>query len=248
MDILNYYRRWRKARDIGVKFVRTKDFSIPNSLTTHKLKRSLYFPNDTTYVELFKDIILDDEYKLSLLKDENIINIVDVGANLGMFSIAARISFINSKIHAYEPNPNNIDTLKKHGKEFNFKIYEEAVSGTSGKCDIDFSTENDTSAHIHKNPDGSVFASNLNIILKRFKNGKIDLLKLDCEGSEFDIFRNPEPLIGVRFISMEYHLPLNGSEKVFKELLSILEKLDFSIIYHNKRNVSLGIIVARNEV
>ena len=91
MNLFKFYTRWRKAREINVNFFRTKNFSIPNLLIVHKKKRFLYFPNNSTYIELFRDVILDDEYKLSLFKDENIINIVDIGANLGMFSIAARI-------------------------------------------------------------------------------------------------------------------------------------------------------------
>ena len=123
MIFLIFYNRWRKSRKIGVNFFRTKNFNLPDLLLVHEKKKFLYFPNNTTYIELFRDVILDDEYMLSLFKNENIINIVDVGANLGMFSIAARIAFENSNIHAYEPNPNNISVLGKHGKEFNFKIF-----------------------------------------------------------------------------------------------------------------------------
>ena len=246
-NILIFYNRWRKSRDIGLNYFRTKGFNIPDSLHIHNKDRSLYFPNNSTYIELFRDIILDDEYMLYLIKNENIINIVDVGANLGMFSIAARIIFENAKIHSYEPNPNNIPTLKKHGKAFNFRIYEEAIGFEAGRCELAFSTVHDTSARISKKDEGLVTLSDLDTVINRFKNRKIDLLKLDCEGAEFEILKNSKALKYVRFLSMEYHLPINGAEMVLNKLISRLHELNFKVIHQDRRNVCLGIIVAKNE-
>ena len=135
---------------------------------------------------------MDDEYKLSLFKNENIKNIVDVGANLGMFSVAARITFRDAKIHSYEPNPNNIPTLGKHGKEFNFEIHEEALGFEAGTGNLTLTTTHDTSARIIKSDidKGVIVLSDLGTVINRFENQKIDLLKLDCEGAEFEILRN----------------------------------------------------------
>ena len=247
MNILISCKRWLKARKFGVKFFRTKDFNFPNSLHIHNKDRSLYFPNNSTYIELFRDIILDDEYMLSLTKNEKIINIVDIGANLGMFSIAARIAFENANIHSYEPNPNNIPTLKNHGKEFNFKIYEEAIGIEAGRCELVFSTVHDTSARISKKDEGLITLSDLDTVINRFQNRKIDLLKLDCEGAEFEILKNSKAFKHVRFLSMEYHLPIKGAEIVLNKLISRLHELNFKVIHHDRRNVCLGIIVAKNE-
>lgn len=249
MNINIWFKRWLKARKFGLKFFRTKDFNFPNSLHIHNKDRSLYFPNNSTYIELFRDIILDDEYKLSLFKDKNIKNIVDVGANLGMFSIAARIAFKNAKIHSYEPNPNNIPTLEKHGKEFNFDIHEEALGFEAGRAKLALTSTHDTSARITKSDidEGVIVLSGLDTVINRFENRKIDLLKLDCEGAEFEILRNSNALKQVRFITMEYHLPINGSEAHLKDLISTLHGSNFKVIHNDQRNVCLGIIVAKNE-
>ena len=247
MNFFISYNRWRKSREIGICFFRTKQFNFPNSILVHEKHKSLHFPSNTTYVELFRDIILDDEYKLSLIKDENIKNIVDVGANLGMFSIAARIAFKDANIHSYEPNPNNIPTLVKHGEEFNFKTYEEALGLQAGRCKLAFSTSHDTSARISNKDEGPIVLSDLDTVIHRFKNKKIDLLKLDCEGAEFEILQNSKALEHVRFISMEYHLPAKGAETVLNDLISRLHELNFKVMHHDRRNVCLGIIAAKNE-
>jgi FkbM family methyltransferase len=247
MNILISCKRWLKARRFGLNFFRTKDFEFPNSLHIYNKHRSLYFPNNSTYIELFKEIILDDEYKLSFFKDKDIKNIVDVGANLGMFSVAARIAFKNAKIHAYEPNPNNIPVLGKHGKEFNFKIYEEALGFESGRGELTCSSSHDTSARISNKDEGPIILSDLDTVIHRFKTRKIDLLKLDCEGAEFEILKNSNALKDVRFLTMEYHLPAKGSEMVLEDLFSTINRLKFKVMYHDRRNVCLGIIVAKNE-
>ena len=249
MNINISCKRWLKARKFGLNFFRTKDFNFPHSLHIHNKDRSIFFPNNSTYIELFRDIILDDEYKLSFLKDEDIKNIVDVGANLGIFSVAARIAFENAKIHSYEPNPSNIPILEKHGKEFNFEIHEEAVGFKAGRASLSLTTTHDTSARITKSDidEGVIVLSDLDTVINRFENQKVDLLKLDCEGAEFEILRNSKALKQVRFITMEYHLPNNGSEGLLKDLISTLHGSNFKVIHNDRRNVCLGIIVAKNE-
>ena len=117
----------------------------------------------------------------------------------------------------------------------------------TGRCELAFTKDHDTSARISNTDEGDVILSNLNTVIKRFKNPKIDLLKLDCEGAEFEILKNSNALKHVRFISMEYHLPPNGSEAVLKDLISMVHDLKFKVIHHDQRNLCLGIIVAQNE-
>ena len=121
-------KRFLKAKKLKVSFLRTKSFQMPSNLTVNGKKRKLYLPNNSTYIELFRDIILDDEYQLYLLKNKQIVNIIDVGANLGVFSMAARIYFPNAVIHSYEPNPANIPILNKNSLQFDFTCFDEAVS------------------------------------------------------------------------------------------------------------------------
>ena len=183
-----------------------------------------------------------------MLKSNDIQNIVDVGANLGIFSIAARLTFSNSEIHAYEPNNDNISHLKKHAEEFLFKYYEEAVSDEVGFKEIYlFSSKHDTAATINKNDQGVVRLTNIETLINRFKKKKIDLLKLDCEGSEFDILQKNNSFNDVRYITLEYHLPLKNPDERLNELYEILSKQNFTIIKQNRRNVCLGNILAKND-
>jgi len=56
---------------------------------------------------------------------------------------------------------------------------------------------------------------------------EIDLLKLDCEGAEWDIFENPMPFRKVRRIRMEYHL-VDG--KTLEDLRKAADRIGFEIV------------------
>ena len=67
--------------------------------------------------------------------------------------------------------------------------------------------------------------------------GRIDLLKLDCEGGEWDIFQIPEPFQKVAEIRMEYHL-VGG--KTISDLKDAAEYIGFKITKLNE-NSGFGI-------
>ena len=102
--------RLKRARKLGVTFIRNKTFDAPSSIRIGNQRFSLSLPKERGVSELFRDIILDDEYWLHSLPACEINNILDVGANIGLFSVAAKIYFPQACIHAYEPNLG----VKKH--------------------------------------------------------------------------------------------------------------------------------------
>jgi hypothetical protein len=102
--VIVHIKRKIKAHNIGIEFNRNKDFNPPSSVRIGNQSFSLLLPKERGVSELFRDIILDDEYWLHSLPACEIKNILDVGANIGLFSVAARICFPQACIHAYEPN------------------------------------------------------------------------------------------------------------------------------------------------
>ena len=48
--------------------------------------------------------------------------------------------------------------------------------------------------------------------------GKIDLLKMDCEGSEWDILENLESLKSVDNITLEYHFRANQKITIMQKI------------------------------
>ena len=72
--------------------------------------------------------------------------------------------------------------------------------------------------------------------------GSIDLLKLDCEGGEWDIFENPVPFKNVMTIRMEYHL-VDG--KTLEDLKKAADRIEFKIV-KLEENSGFGIVWMEN--
>jgi len=131
------------------------------------------------------DIILDDCYGLEQLQKKTSnpnLKILDVGANVGLFSLAARLNFPQAVIHAYEPNPNLDQYLKTDAETANFQYYLEALGAEDGRVklnfkDVSFKTRSKV------DPTGDVPMVSLSRAIERL-GGRVDLAKLDCEGRE----------------------------------------------------------------
>ncbi len=99
--------RKKTAQEWGIKFNRVKDFQIPQSLQLEGKEIELYLPaSERGMLGQFVEIILDDCYQLKSWKKKLIpeAKILDIGGNVGLFSLAARKSFPQAVIHTYEPN------------------------------------------------------------------------------------------------------------------------------------------------
>ena len=138
-----------------------------------------------------------DRFKL---KKDSIV--IDFGANVGDFAGYVYDNF-NSKIYCYEPNPMPFEILKKRFK-FNKNIftYMEGVSDDAGnkklylsKTNLGFNTvylSTSSSLQLRKNLDQNNF---LNIKIKKIddilaEHNFIDLIKIDIEGSEYNILKS----------------------------------------------------------
>ena len=62
--------------------------------------------------------------------------VLDIGANIGFFAIAARGYFPEALIHAYEPNPRIIPYLDQQSRIANFKYFPEAVGSVDGRVNL----------------------------------------------------------------------------------------------------------------
>ena len=124
-----------------------------------------------------------DEYRLGdITLRENPI-IFDLGANMGLFSIAAKSRYPTATIVAYEPHPATFALLKKNAPFAT--VYQCAAAGKTGMVHI----QADGKSIERKLVDEGgipVEAQSLDDIL--FGVDHVDLLKVDIEGAEFELF------------------------------------------------------------
>jgi FkbM family methyltransferase len=143
---------------------------------------------------------------------------VDIGANIGGFSIHASKSF--QKIVAIEANPDSVECFKNNIKERNIsnvEIHALAVSDIKGKminlykideADAAHSgncgTEWDKSSSYQILETEEVPTTDLEEIFSLCGESYIDYLKIDCEGAEYNFLMDKD-LKNVGFIVGEYH-------------------------------------------
>jgi FkbM family methyltransferase len=193
-----------------------------------------------------------------LSKAQKGLTIVDLGAHIGSFSILAARRFPDAKIYSYEPNSENFSYLDKNIRANHLQkritAIEKAVSSKRGKLTfygdcVSCSSQRKTSGETNKKgnlPQKQIVSTiTLEDIFKNNKLQKIDFLKMDCEGSEFEIFYSSSDQIlkKIKLISLEYH-EWNGRK--LGEIIDRLESCGFIITKLSKGPAKgQGIIHAR---
>jgi FkbM family methyltransferase len=154
--------------------------------------------------------------------------ILDIGGNIGTTSVYYSKIFPLAKIFTFEPVPSNYSLLKKntYGLE-NVQIFNVGLGCEEKKAMIyGCEDSNNTGGfslfdlEVDKSNSQEVIIKEASSFLKDIGVGKVDLIKIDTEGSEYDILTSidVETLSGVRWIIGELH-----GERDF-ELLAYLSK------------------------
>lgn len=115
--------------------------------------------------------------------------VVDIGANVGVFSLFAAQTA--RTVYALEPSSSNFELLRSDTAGIrNIVPLNLACGAQDGQASLDISS-NPVSFSLATNPSRShhevVDVISLATLLQRYKIERCDFLKLDCEGSEFEI-------------------------------------------------------------
>ena len=186
---------------------------------------------------VFEQVILKQEYKpfLELIKKYSKnkgLNLVDAGSNVGFASLYLNEHLNINRIVSIEPSKENIKNLKEnfHSNSItNIHIYETGLweKKTRLKLDTNFRDGREWSLRLietnENDPDGFDCISIENI----FNDEKIeiiDILKIDIEGGEKEVFKAFEKdnsiLSKIKFIAREIHDEVADRVKINTQLLN----------------------------
>ena len=158
--------------------------------------------------------------------------VLEIGGHIGVFSVYA--SKLAKKVYVFEPVPDNYRLLEENlrlNNAGNVLLVKKAVSGKSGSMKMNIN-EHHTHSLTIKDGDGNtieVETITLKEFLKENKIPRVDFLKMDCEGSEYEILLDcpSEVLDRIRKISIEYHV--SGGNLDHNSLKEFLEKGGFKV-------------------
>lgn len=231
-----------RAYQYGIEFRRVATFRRSESVQVGGRRLNLMLPSDHDIELIQLEIFLDDCYQLWRFKNQNIHTVLDIGGNVGLFSVAARAKFANAQIHTYEPNQDLIAYLSHQATVANFHYFAQAVGPTTGHCKLIMGEAAGLTQSIFNDDLGSIPQISIKEAIQGI-GGQVDLVKMDIEGSEWDILEVFDAWQAVRHLVMEYHLCRRVN--TVKEAMTKVENLGFTIlhqepIYEN----STGIIIA----
>jgi FkbM family methyltransferase len=195
--------------------------------------------------------------------------IVDIGANIGLFTLYAARTAPAARIIAVEPFPDTRERLRKLVETNHLSdrvtILDCAIAGTTGRKTMDsaegipsqyrrvYSPEMATLNAEHRGPAGanqdnsgvSVRTETLGQVLERAGCAAVDLVKMNIHGSEYDVLLHSQPSVLQRCkqIEVQYHeLPAEmhlGKKQIFDHL----ERLGFSLVADDDTHRGSGLAV-----
>jgi FkbM family methyltransferase len=185
-------------------------------------------------------------------------SIIDIGANIGVFAVWAATLNPEGRVISVEPSPRMCRFLHANAlrnKLNNLTILQAACAGKRGQIGM-YSRGSEVMNTLYTRDNyGSTFSPPISVealtladIFERFEIDTCDLLKLDCEGAEYEILfqSEKETLRRIANITMEYHLGLNDHTP--GKLAAFLESHGFSVQWSPPLDVESGYLCAKQRV
>jgi FkbM family methyltransferase len=179
----------------------------------------------TSDIRIFEQVFLIKEYDFQLAHLPSPQVIVDAGANVGFSSIYLAEKYPTARIIAIEPEPTNYAMLLRNIEAYpNItplkaalwprKCYLEIRNPEAAKWAIQIKESEEDSPT-------AISAITINDILTLANCAQIDILKLDIEGAEKELFEeNYESWLGrVKVIIIELHSWIEENEKHFNQTI-----------------------------
>ena len=189
----------------------------------------------------FKNFLKDNPHERGEVKFlESIVeegmNVIDIGANIGIttLTIAKKIGR-RGKLYSFEPTPEYFNILKENissnGLE-NVKVYELAVTSQVGRAP--FYQKELSSGIVFEEGAKKLEVSTTNIdrFLSEEKIERIDLINMDCEGSELLVLKGAKETLRknkVKIFCEIHHDFLKQLGQSVEELVQYLQGLEFQV-------------------
>ena len=205
-----------------------------------------------------KETILDGFYTRYGVPIKDGWHVLDIGAGIGDFSLLAAYGNSDTMVYAYEPFPESYQLLYKNIKLNGFENIQPvnaALWGVEGTLKLDISSGEPL--QIMSKVSGEegdiqgvtkVKAISLAGVFDQHEIDHLDIIKLDCEGAEYEILMNTSSEIFTKIdrIIMEYH---DIDEKYHhQKMASFLKGMKYDIFcYDNFVHKNIGYLYAEHK-
>jgi FkbM family methyltransferase len=217
-----------------------------------RIDRSLLCYDSKYGVAGFQRILTTHGHLIRSLEVQNVNLVVDVGANVGYFSVMCRKMFPSCSVLAFEPVPEVFDLLRINlGGHGNSRLFQIALGSHEGTEKMKVNQFNRAESKVDLDGDLEVAVSRLDSFKSQMEDlgvgGTVDILKIDVETFELEVLQGSiKTLAKTRYLFLE----VTFSGNTMYTISSLLGKLssptfDFQLIgYRNFNGRSEGPTVA----
>jgi len=242
-SLLKTYIKLRLGAILDYRLGRKKNEALILGQRVQFLDHDFFFIN-------FNEVFLEDEYLFESAVPDPVI--VDCGSNIGLTVHYFKLLYPRSVVIAFEPQPDVFEVLKgnmERNRLSNVTLINAAVVGKDVEA-----------VSVFSNPDvpGDLGASTVEPMLRsrgcrlvgtsakavrlsQFLPDRVDLLKMDIEGAEYEVLAElGSSLLKVDQILMEYHhAPLAGGTRL-SSLIGLLEREGYHCLLRSELEAPLS--------
>jgi FkbM family methyltransferase len=156
---------------------------------------------------VYREVFEEEVYKLPFFYPVK--TVVDLGANIGLFSVYIKSKFPQSRVVAVEPDADNIALFRKNTQHLEgIELEEAGIWHSDTKLDINRECGHPCTFFMEENKlNGAINGVCMDTLVHKYGLSRIDLLKVDIEGGERALFsrNNASWLKRVKIIQIEIH-------------------------------------------
>jgi FkbM family methyltransferase len=187
-----------------------------------------------TLTYLFEEVFVSKDYAFKASTERPVI--IDCGANIGISMLYLKHNYPQAQMYCFEPNPNVFKLLSQnrdYNKLDNVTLFPVALSNFEGETSFFMDDNAGTllSSLDQKRGGNNVIhcqTKKLSDYIKDFD--KVDLVKMDVEGSEWmilDDLKQSKCLDKIQQLIIEYHHKIEDEPSKFSQFLKIFEEHGF---------------------
>jgi len=198
-------RRWAKRIGLlnAIGFELQQTIRRPVIAVRHPgIHRRIFLRRGSSDISVFEHVFINDEFDIEL---ESPALIVDGGANCGLASVYFATRYPAATVIAIEPDSANCAIARRNVEGLNVEVIESALWSSQTALRIE-DTDSELWAFrcVEADPDepGAFEAFDMASILA---GRSCDLVKLDIEGAEVELFKDPVWLDKVAALTVEIH-------------------------------------------
>jgi FkbM family methyltransferase len=161
-----------------------------NVIKLPKIKRTIYLRKNTKDLETFEEIFLTNLYNINLPIIPK--TIVDAGANVGLASLFFHLKYPEASIVALEIESKNLDCIRQNTSGIDrFELIGKGLFNRKSffKIEDPYNASNSFQIReVNENENYDIESTTLDEILTQKNWETIDVLKIDIEGAEKELF------------------------------------------------------------